>query len=816
MSCIWYFITACWMAMNMITLVKVKGAKVVVCEQGSINSSQGTEVKMGSSLSVQCTFYEKGSENCRKTILQDHIELPTKRRNQTAVYSEIKELRVNKTTFVCKTNCNTKPITCGIDIKVGYPPEEPTHLSCIQKGEFGNITCTWQTGRHPLIKTTSLLWVKNKTHKLSFINTNPSFGDVTFSLLDEESQYSVWVIASNTLGNASSQILNFSLQDIVKPYPPRITFINNSFSNMIIYWEEKQNTTVLEIRYRPLNQNWSVHLINDSFERMYILTDLQPFTNYEIQMRTKMSIMKGVWSDWSKPILNRTEEAAPVAKLDYWFLLEYTDSSDQSLIIFWKNLSETESRGFILYYEVELQIQSKTDDVKNVTKNNYKINIPKPSGSILLSAINSKGKSPAAIISLPINTGFPPPQTVTCKPNINSISVFWNPPEKEMTPLQSYVVSWTPHSRKKRDLNWIRLAKDKLSLNISEIHPNVCYKITVFALYDQGIGIAGFIQAISTQSVPTAAPKIEVKHFNRTSIIVIWKAILVEHQKGCVSYNVYVDRLDKVSQPLKYGSINCSKNEFIVKDLEQGLHYQVWMTASMGTAEGQRSEKKTIFLNKEEKYDQLIMQASGIVIVCLLLCVCSTILDRQRIMRWCSVLLPQWFTYHVPDPANCKWAQEFSSNKDQKKFVHSPQKNDSLSSWEEPETFEIEEVLENNESMWDSTHENTANDEGNARLDLLPTCRPEDLIIYKHQLPSPYIRNMSQETEISSDAPEFCDVDYISSNLLHMESSQEESSGFMEDSFSPFPCSPFSEPLILFGGKLTLDAVKIDCNSFLD
>lgn len=85
-----------------------------------------------------------------------------------------------------------------------------------------------------------------------------------------------------------------------------------------------------------------------------------------------------------------------------------------------------------------------------------------------------------------------------------------------------------------------------------------------------------------------------------------------------------------------------------------------------------------------------------------------------------------------------------------------------------------------------------------------------------------YIKSFSQESS-SSDATQITRItdmteDYISTQgaISGGEEEDEEEMGLDEFEFFPSTHTPFLEPLVLTGGKLTLDVVKIDCSEFLD
>ncbi|MGH0164260.1 UNVERIFIED_CONTAM: hypothetical protein FKN15_053175, partial [Acipenser sinensis] len=691
-------------------------------------SVPGQVVQLGTNVTVYCTF-KKSTNGCRTAIYQDSNEIHDRHQyNSSTIYLEIANLQKHKVAFACKTECNSfSRLICGIDIKAGYPPDPPQNLTCTQNGQLGDVTCTWDRGRKPYIKTSFHLRMKNKTHDLNGICDDPGSGSVSFHTLNAESVYTVWVASSNSLGSASSPPLNITLNDIVKPHPPVITWFNCTSSDCTLHWEAAQNCQLLEVRDQPLGHStWKHHTLNVTVDR-FILPGLQPFTDYQFQVRCKLSHTKGMWSEWSEPFTNRTPEA-----------------------------------------------------------------------------------------------GFPAPGNVTCMRHSNdSIVVKWRPPVNTALALRGYVVEWSP-TQDKLDLGWTRLPHDKLSTVISAMKPYACYKVTVNALYDEGVGKAGFVHAYIKQLAPTEGPTPSIKHKSSTMVTVHWQQVPVEHRKGCISsYSIYLKSLNS-AHLLVHGPIDALHTNYTINGLKPGATYQAWMTASTAAGEGPKRE-----------FEFTVTPEAASLLTSLSLVFRMTLL--------CSRFTPQWYTGHVPDPANCKWAQEYAAVKwiptqratiisciyslkltqGQMKLVYDLHPSDSLSSCDEPDTLEVEEVSEES----DSAPEDLVSDNGTGapteekqagKPTMLPWCRPEDLAIYKHQLPCAYIQSVSQESDTSVQTPESCNteitVDYIPSNVLHMGSSEEETCDFFDDFAPSFPRSLFSKP----EGTLTLDAVKINCSSFLD
>lgn len=129
---------------------------------------------------------------------------------------------------------------------------------------------------------------------------------------------------------------------------------------------------------------------------------------------------------------------------------------------------------------------------------------------------------------------------------------------------------------------------------------------------------------------------------------------------------------------------------------------------------------------------------------------------------------------------------------------------------EEPSTLEVEEFPQEKlpEDKTISTEE---------------TLHQVESAPYQHNITSSYLKSFSNESS-SSDATQASRSTEIT---VEYSSTHEVLSGGVEydddddeenDAFGFFSCpkSPFLEPLISIGGKLTLDSVKIDCSDFLD
>lgn len=206
-----------------------------------------------------------------------------------------------------------------------------------------------------------------------------------------------------------------------------------------------------------------------------------------------------------------------------------------------------------------------------------------------------------------------------------------------------------------------------------------------------------------------------------------------------------------------------------------------------------------------------------------LLCLYQVSSLRRRVSTLVHCLMPDI----VPDPANSKWAKECAKEKGEL-TLHLYLSESSVSEEEEPDTVEVQELPEGSWSSWNPAQ----------RTDISGT--PEDaihpslhLLFMPQQIPatdpsttayfqSSYLKSFSQESGSSGQTHDSqgtdMTVDYISTHVLEGREEKEEEGLDVMGFFScpQNPLSPFMNPLVSFGGKLTLDAVRIDCSEFLD
>ncbi|KAI4883349.1 hypothetical protein NFI96_011197 [Prochilodus magdalenae] len=783
------------------------------------------EVHMGSSFPIYCVF----KNECKARIYQDKKELQCSSCNSTYVRKDIVNL-TQTTTFTCKCIGFSEP--CGIDITPGYPPETPQNLTCVQEGELGNVKCTWKAGRETYIQTTSWLRVcGDPPVNYASVALHDGTLSATFPIPATQTTFSVLVSATNSLGSVTSDVRSFILNDIVKPLSPDISKVECSSRQCQIYLNQAPSIQLVEIQYRMDEGTWNT----TSFEQTnsstsWTITSLNPYSLYTFQVRWKLGPNRGLWSEWSK-VEKQTDEEAPAAMVDAWYVEETTQTLSVRLL--WKasittqmssiykkdaaimishasgtesdygpELSKSEARGKILGYNVS--VMEKGKNISAFIKAPHRhYSVSSSLLNVYIFAINSKGQSPARLLQLqPIgNIKF----RVSHKPvNNHSVALSWSNHHRAHEDAE-YLVEWYPAGRKQQ-LQWIRVARHLTTITLTGLQPTECYDGAVIYLFPSETKKAVFRDVSTWQSVPQQGPVCNVK-MRDDNVEVTWLEIPPDKAGGCVvQYNI---SLQELGGKIKNYSVRHPQREYTITGLALGQQYKLWVSAKTEVGEGPKGCECTIRLQPSaEKPLALVVSIGGFVfLTCLfLLCICQFSSVHRRLSRCCHCLMPS----NVPDPANSKWAKECASEKGEMKVQL--YLSDSSISEEEPDTVEVQEFPQEKLLQGETMPVDGACHSGSS-LNVLHQEQHIPSLPYQPITTSSYFKSLSNSSD-TTQASRHTDitVDYISTHgvLSGEEEDEEEDIDMM--GFFPCPTSPFLDPLMSVGGKLTLDIVKIDCS----
>uniref|UniRef100_A0A8D2FCG7 Interleukin-12 receptor subunit beta-2 n=1 Tax=Theropithecus gelada TaxID=9565 RepID=A0A8D2FCG7_THEGE len=585
----------CSLALIFITMWLLIKAKIDECKRGDVTVKPSRVILLGSTVNISCSL--KPRQGCS----------PYSRRNKLILYkfdrrinfhhghslnAEVTGLPLGTTLFVCKLACiNSDEIQiCGAEILVGVAPEQPQNLSCIQKGEQGTVACTWERGQDTHLYTEytlqlsgpkNLTWQKQCKDYCDYLD----FG-INLTPKSPESNFTAKVTAVNSLGSSSSFPSTFTFLDIVRPLPPwdiRIKFQKaSSVSRCTLYWRDEGLVLLNRLRYRPSNsRHWNMVNVTEARGR-HDLLDLKPFTEYEFQISSKLHLYKGSWSDWSETLRAQTPEEEPTGMLDVWYMKQHIDYSRQQISLFWKNLSVSEARGKILHYQVTLQeLTGGKVMTQNITGHTSWTTVISRTGNwaVAVSAANSKGSSLPTRINIMnlCEAGLLAPHQVSANSeSMDSILVTWQPPRKDLSAVQEYVVEWRqlhPGGDTQIPLNWLRSPPYNVSALISEI-----------------------------------------------------------------PYRV-------------------SQNSHPINGLQPRVTYVLWMTALTAAGESSQGNEREFCL--QGKANWMAFVAPSICIAIIMVGIFSTHYFQQKLSVFLAALRPQWCSREIPDPANSTCAKKY-------------------------------------------------------------------------------------------------------------------------------------------------------------
>ncbi|XP_030049005.1 interleukin-6 receptor subunit beta isoform X2 [Microcaecilia unicolor] len=558
---------------------------------------ESSVLAIGSQFIAFCTL----NETCIDLFKQNASHIIWK--SKATEIPEEKYTVINQTTSSVTLNVSSSfesPLTCsfrvygqieqtlhGIFFTLGLPPDKPEYLTCIVYND-DNLTCTWNPGRPTFLPTNFTLkhqWSTGKHPDCIPVGVNNSC-----TILEPHFQFFVdtwiWVEAENALGKARSDSLTVDPVNIVKPNPPVIEKVISRPElpyALKIVWENPLDKTVMDLKYNirykaSSSMNWAKVPEEDTatYRNSFTLQDLKPYTEYVISLRCRNKNGSGYWSDWSKEKSTVTPETKPIKGPDLWRKIGDFSQGNRHVLLKWKKLEHSNANGVIKGYTVAILKKRPPVLTFDTTETNYTVNLTKDACTVMLTAHNKAGTSPASVLTIPA-MGFkelPSVTNITTFVKDNQLWVEWTAPNE--SDVKRYVIEW--HTNSNSTIEWLQeSSRSRCTFLQGNIMPLKRYRISIYPLYRDGHGRGRSIEAYLKQGPPTEGPSVSTRKVGKNEAVLTWSQIPVNYQNGFIrNYTLFYKPNNGNESSV---TIDESRTEYTLTPLSGNTQYMVRMKA---------------------------------------------------------------------------------------------------------------------------------------------------------------------------------------------------------------------------------------------
>ncbi|TMS08774.1 hypothetical protein E3U43_006257 [Larimichthys crocea] len=490
----------------------------------------------------------------------------------------------------------------GISLKKGYHPGKPENLSCIAHQDKTVISkiimCKWDpVGRQTTdVPTTYTLNVKViPSGEFKNESTSENSTQVALEIFPDHLNMEIWVEAHNILGRIESEHLKEDAGWFVKTNPPSNVIIisEESFpTSLLINWThpiaEPYLKLIYKIRFCPQgSQSWTDVPPADTAKdiQSFRLQNLQPDTVYVVQVSCKNARDRhGYWSDWSTNATKRTPEDKPSSKPELWtFVSDGGNINEQRVQIICKD--PVFANGKINRFEMKIQdLEDKGKNgswkwesipVNSSSSQHILKEIPladKKSIKVYVSAFNSAGQSPEAVLVIPAKE-LAPVEELKVWPHEGQLQLGWKPPKGR--PVSEYVVEWV--SGDQRD--WQRENRNTRHTFIKgTLEKFVCYNVSVYPVYNSGyIGKPASQEAFLEQDVPSDGPTITLIAKGSNDAELAWTEIPLHSRRGFITnYTIFYTS----GTETRAITVPANVTSYTLRSLAQNTKYDTWIQVS--------------------------------------------------------------------------------------------------------------------------------------------------------------------------------------------------------------------------------------------
>uniref|UniRef100_A0A8C5L089 Phosphatidylinositol phosphatase PTPRQ n=1 Tax=Jaculus jaculus TaxID=51337 RepID=A0A8C5L089_JACJA len=412
--------------------------------------------------------------------------------------------------------------------------------------------------------------------------------------LKKYTSYKMRVAASTHVGESSlseeNDIFVRTPEDEPESSPQNIEVFNVSASEIRLKWSPPEKPNGIIVAYEVLYKNIDTVFIKNTSTTHILLRDLQPYTIYNISVRSYTKFGHG---NVSSPLLSvRTSETVP-------------DSAPENIT--YKNISSGEieisflpprsPNGIIQKYTIYLK-RSNGNEERTINTTSLTQNITglkKYTHYVVeVSASTFKGEgirsTPISILTEEDAPDSPPQDFSVKQLSGVTVKLSWKPPLEPNGIILYYTVYvWDRSSLKTMNVT-------EASLEVSDLDYNVAYNayVTASTRFGDGNTRSSIINFRTPEGAPSDPPK-EVRYANlsSSSIILFWTP--PSKPNGIIQYYsvYYKNTSGTFMQNFSYYEVTSESDNMTISAIIDRLaiftYYTFWLTASTSVGNGNQS-----------------------------------------------------------------------------------------------------------------------------------------------------------------------------------------------------------------------------------
>ncbi|XP_045516284.1 tyrosine-protein phosphatase Lar isoform X3 [Pieris brassicae] len=454
----------------------------------------------------------------------------------------------------------------------------------------GNLTlkCVAVGSPMPTVK-----WRKGLTKWLT-PEDNPPLGINTLKLEDIRESANYTCEAASVLGviDATAEVKVQSL-----PGPPmevRASEITATTVRLAWTYNGPEEPQYYVIQYKPKYANQAFSEISGVITQYYSVTNLSPYTEYEMYVIAVNNIGRGPASEPAVITTGETEPGSAPRNV------QVRPLSSSTMVIQWDEPETPNGQvtGYKVYYTSDPS-QSLQSWHSQMMDNNHLTTIseltPHTVYTIRVQAFTSVGPGPiSAPVQVKTQQGVPsqPSNLVVVEAGETSVTLSWRRPTHAGDNIVSYELYWNDTYAKEHHKKRIPITE---TYTLNGLYPNTLYYIWLAARSQRGEGATTPPIAVRTKQYVPGAPPMNVTAvaFSPTAIRVSWQPPPAERANGRIAYYkllcVESGRGDSEAMVVKL-----NQSTFVLDELRRWTEYRIWVLAGTSVGDGPASYPVTV------------------------------------------------------------------------------------------------------------------------------------------------------------------------------------------------------------------------------